>query len=67
MSAKCHERTFCNAAETGDRADPLLLTGVQSMQGQILSVTVFEAAMGPMIGASIVAMERELDPAARLR
>ena len=29
---------------------------------QILSVTVFEAAMGPMIGASIVAMDHELDP-----
>jgi predicted permease len=27
-----------------------------------LRVTVFEAAMGPMIGASIVAMEHELDP-----
>jgi hypothetical protein len=29
---------------------------------QVLSVTVFEAAMGPMIGASIVAMDHELDP-----
>jgi len=28
----------------------------------VLSVTVFEAAMGPMIGASIVAMDHELDP-----
>jgi predicted permease len=28
----------------------------------VLSVTVFEAAMGPMIGASIVAMDYELDP-----
>jgi hypothetical protein len=28
----------------------------------VLSVTVFEAAMGPMIGASIVAIEHELDP-----
>lgn len=27
-----------------------------------LNVTVFEAAMGPMIGASIVAMDHELDP-----
>jgi malate permease and related proteins len=25
-------------------------------------VTVFEAAMGPMIGASIVAIDHELDP-----
>jgi predicted permease len=31
-------------------------------ESQILSVTVFEAAMGPMIGASIVAMDHELDP-----
>jgi hypothetical protein len=29
---------------------------------QVLSVTVFEAAMRPMIGASIVAMEHDLDP-----
>lgn len=29
---------------------------------QVLSVTVFEAAMGPMIGASIVAMDHDLDP-----
>jgi hypothetical protein len=28
----------------------------------VLSVTVFEAAMGSMIGASIVAMDHELDP-----
>ena len=28
----------------------------------MLNVTVFEAAMGPMIGASIVAMDHELDP-----
>ena len=28
----------------------------------VLRVTVFEAAMGPQIGASIVAMEHELDP-----
>jgi len=30
--------------------------------GQVLDVTVFEAAMGPMIGASIVAIDHELDP-----
>jgi predicted permease len=40
----------------------LLFAGVLSVQGQVLSVTVFEAAMGPMIGASIIAMEHELDP-----
>jgi len=39
----------------------LLFVGMRA-QGQILSVTVFEAAMGPMIGASIVAMDHELDP-----
>ena len=40
----------------------LLFAGMLRAQGQILSVTVFEAAMGPMIGASIVAMDHELDP-----
>jgi predicted permease len=40
----------------------LLFAGVLHAQGQMLSVTVFEAAMGPMIGASIVAMDHELDP-----
>jgi predicted permease len=30
--------------------------------GQVLNVTVFEAAMAPMIGASIVAIDHELDP-----
>ena len=38
------------------------LCGCTGGGGQILSVTVFEAAMGPMIGASIVAMDHELDP-----
>jgi predicted permease len=40
----------------------LLFAGVLRNDWQVLSVTVFEAAMGPMIGASIVAMEHELDP-----
>jgi predicted permease len=40
----------------------LLFVGVLPNRGQVLSVTVFEAAMGPMIGASIVAMDHELDP-----
>ena len=31
-------------------------------EGQAMQVTVFEAAMPPMIGASIVAMDHELDP-----
>jgi len=33
-----------------------------SADGQVMNVTVFEAAMGPMIGASIVAIDHELDP-----
>ena len=40
----------------------LLFAGVLHAQAQMLNVTVFEAAMGPMIGASIVAMDHELDP-----
>jgi hypothetical protein len=36
----------------------LLFVGVLRAQAQMLSVTEFEAAMGPMIGASIVAMDR---------
>ena len=32
-------------------------------RGPVLQVTVFEAAMGPMIGAAIVAMDHDLDPA----
>jgi len=40
----------------------LLFAGVLGAEGQVLRVTVFEAAMGPMIGASIVAIDHELDP-----
>ncbi|MGA3342854.1 MAG: AEC family transporter [Methylocella sp.] len=40
----------------------LLFAGVLGAKGQVLSVTVFEAAMGPMIGAGIVAIDHELDP-----
>ena len=40
----------------------LLFAGVFGAEGQVLRVTVFEAAMAPMIGASIVAIEHELDP-----
>ena len=40
----------------------LLLAGLLRDDWSVLSVTVFEAAMGPMIGASIVAMEHDLDP-----
>lgn len=40
----------------------LLFSGLFGAQGPVLNVTVFEAAMPPMIGASIVAMEYDLDP-----
>jgi predicted permease len=40
----------------------LLYAGLLGAEGPVLKVTVFEAAMGPMIGASIVAMDHELDP-----
>jgi malate permease and related proteins len=40
----------------------LLFAGVLGAEGPELNVTVFEAAMGPMIGASIVAIDHELDP-----
>jgi malate permease and related proteins len=39
-----------------------LFAGMPGAGGDTLRVTVFEAAMGPMIGASIVAMDHELDP-----
>lgn len=40
----------------------LLFAGLLGDRGTVLQVTVFEAAMPPMIGASIVAMDHELDP-----
>ena len=40
----------------------LLFVGILGTKDQILGTTVFEAAMGPMIGASIVALDQELDP-----
>jgi malate permease and related proteins len=39
-----------------------LYAGLMHDDWPTLSVTVFEAAMGPMIGASIVAMDHDLDP-----
>ena len=32
------------------------------MRDPIIQVSIFEAAMGPMIGAAIVAMDHDLDP-----
>jgi malate permease and related proteins len=40
----------------------MLFAGLLGAEGQTMQVTVFEAAMPPMIGASIVAMDHELDP-----
>lgn len=40
----------------------MLFAGLFGADGQTLRITVFEAAMAPMIGASIVAIEHELDP-----
>lgn len=40
----------------------LLFAGLLGARGPVIQVTVFEAAMGPMIGAAIVAMEHDLDP-----
>jgi len=37
-------------------------SGLLGQRGPILQVTIFEAAMGPMIGAAIVAMDHDLDP-----
>jgi len=40
----------------------LVYAGLLGQRGTVLQVTVFEAAMGPMIGAAIVAMDHDLDP-----
>ena len=39
-----------------------LFAGLLGAEGPVTQVTVFEAAMAPMIGASIVAMDHNLDP-----
>lgn len=39
-----------------------LLVGLLGQSGPVIRVTVFEAAMGPMIGSAIVAMDHDLDP-----
>jgi len=39
-----------------------LFTGALGAGGSAIQVTIFEAAMAPMIGASIVALEHKLDP-----
>src|SRR5262249_24015890 len=40
----------------------VLFVGVLGSEGPVLRVTVFKAAIAPMIGASIIAMDHELDP-----
>lgn len=40
----------------------LVLVGLLGQTGTVIKVTVFEAAMGSMIGAAIVAMDHDLDP-----
>jgi malate permease and related proteins len=40
----------------------LVLVNLLQSSGPVTQVTIFEAAMGPQIGAAIVAMEHELDP-----
>ena len=52
----------CVSLVVGPALILLLFAGPLRSNWQVLSVTVFEAAMGPMIGASIVAMDHELDP-----
>ena len=39
-----------------------LFAGALGAGGTMIQVTIFEAAMAPMIGASIVALEHKLDP-----
>lgn len=40
----------------------IVLVGLLGQTGNVIRVTVFEAAMGSMIGAAIVAMDHDLDP-----
>lgn len=40
-----------------------IFAGLLGQRGSLIQITVFEAAMGPMIGAAIVAMDHDLDPA----
>jgi len=40
----------------------LVYVGLLSAAGNVVQITLFEAAMGPMIGASIVAIQHRLNP-----
>ena len=41
----------------------LLFAGLLGARGESIQITIFEAAMAPQIGAAIVAMDHDLDPA----
>ena len=41
----------------------LLFAGLLGARGEIIQITIFEAAMAPQIGAAIVAVDHDLDPA----
>ena len=41
----------------------LLFAGLFGARGETIQITIFEAAMAPQIGAAIVAVEHDLDPA----
>jgi predicted permease len=41
----------------------LLFAGLLGARGQAIQITIFEAAMAPQIGAAIVAVDHDLDPA----
>lgn len=40
----------------------LLLTELIGAGGRVIQITIFEAAMGPQIGGSIIAVEHKLEP-----
>jgi predicted permease len=41
----------------------LLFAGLLGARGETIQITIFEAAMAPQIGAAIVAVDHDLDPA----
>ena len=41
----------------------LLFAGLLGARGETIQITIFEAAMAPQIGAAIIAMDHDLDPA----
>ena len=41
----------------------LLFAGLLGARGEMIQITIFEAAMAPQIGAAIVAVDHDLDPA----